>query len=94
MEVAVAKVRGIEAGIEAVTTIRHRAKLDSYYLLYAVMGEFEAQLNHREAAAAYFRRAFELADTKSERRFLAKKLEGDRPARKSLNSDGNDTEDR
>jgi len=92
--VAVAKVRGIEAGIEAVTTIRHRAKLDSYYLLYAVMGEFEAQLNHREAAVAYFRRAFELADTKSERRFLAKKLEGDRPAQKSHKSDGNATEDR
>jgi RNA polymerase sigma factor (sigma-70 family) len=76
--VAVAKVRGVEAGIEAVAQIRNRAKLDSYYLLYAVMGEFEAQLNHRETALAYLNRALELADTKSERRFLAKKLQEER----------------
>jgi RNA polymerase sigma factor (sigma-70 family) len=75
--VAVANVRGVGAGIEALAAIRNRAKLDSYYLLYAVMGEFEAQLNHRDKAADYFRRALELADTKSERKFLAKKLHGE-----------------
>jgi len=57
-----------------VEAIRNRAKLDSYYLLYAVLGEFEIQLNRGENAAAYFRQALELADTKSERQFLAKKL--------------------
>ena len=72
--VAVANVRGTEAGIEAVEAIRNRAKLDTYYLLYAVLGEFEVQLNRGENAAAYFRQALELADTKSERQFLAKKL--------------------
>ena len=74
--VAVANVHGAEAGIEAVAAIRNRAKLDSYYLLYAVMGEFESQLNHCDTAAAHFRRALELAETKSERQFLAKKLKG------------------
>jgi len=72
--VAIANVHGAEAGIEAVAAIRGRARLDSYYLLYAVLGEFEAQLNHRDAAAGYFQRALELADTRSERQFLAKKL--------------------
>ena len=72
--VAVANVHGTEAGIEALQAIRNRAKLDTYYLLYAVLGEFEVQLNRGENAAAYFRRALELADTKSERQFLAKKL--------------------
>jgi RNA polymerase sigma factor (sigma-70 family) len=73
--VAVAQIRGVEAAINAVAAIRNRGKLDSYYLLYAVMGEFEAQLNHSDAAVAYFQRAFDLADTKSERRFLAKRLQ-------------------
>jgi RNA polymerase sigma-70 factor (ECF subfamily) len=72
--VAVANVHGVEAGIEAVEAIRDRAKLDTYYLLYAVLGEFEVQLNRSENAARYFSQALELADTKSERQFLAKKL--------------------
>jgi RNA polymerase sigma-70 factor (ECF subfamily) len=72
--VAVANVHGTKAGIEAVEAIRNRAKLATYYLLYAVLGEFEVQLNRGENAAAYFRRALELADTKSERQFLTKKL--------------------
>jgi RNA polymerase sigma-70 factor (ECF subfamily) len=72
--VAVANVHGAEAGIEAVEAIRNRAKLDTYYLLYAVLGEFEVQLKRVENAAGYFRQALKLADTKSERQFLAKKL--------------------
>jgi RNA polymerase sigma-70 factor (ECF subfamily) len=72
--VAVANVHGAEAGIETMEAIRNRAKLDTYYLLYAVLGEFEVQLNRGENAAAYFRQALKLADTKSERQLLAKKL--------------------
>lgn len=72
--VAVANVHGAEAGIEAVEAIRNRAKLDTYYLLYAVLGEFEVQLKRVGNAAGYFRQALELADTKSERQFLARKL--------------------
>jgi predicted RNA polymerase sigma factor len=33
------------------------------------------RLNNREAAAEQFRRAFELAETKSERAFLLKRLQ-------------------
>jgi RNA polymerase sigma factor (sigma-70 family) len=73
--VAFAKIHGPEAGITAVAAIRSSQKLKSYYLLYAVLGEFESQLNHKKAAAEHFRRSFELAETKSERAFLLKRLQ-------------------
>jgi RNA polymerase sigma-70 factor (ECF subfamily) len=73
--VAVANVHGAEAGLEAVRDIRHGKKLDAYYLLYAVIGEFEMRLNNRQAAAEQFRKSFELAETKSERAFLLKRLQ-------------------
>jgi RNA polymerase sigma factor (sigma-70 family) len=72
--VAVANVNGPGAGLEAVEAIRSRREMDSYYLLYAVLGEFEAQLNHLESAAAHFRKASQLTEVKSEREFLSKKV--------------------
>jgi RNA polymerase sigma factor (sigma-70 family) len=72
--VAVANVSGPRAGIEAVEAIQNGDELDSYYLLYAVLGEFEAQLHHSEAAAAYFRKALKLTELKSERVFLSNKI--------------------
>src|SRR5436853_1032783 len=73
--VAVANVRGPEAGLHTLRAIRDREKLDSYYLFYAVFGEFEMRLNNHAAAAEQFRKAFELAGTKSERAFLLKRLQ-------------------
>jgi RNA polymerase sigma factor (sigma-70 family) len=73
--VAVANVHGPNAGLEAVRAIRGRKKLDSYHLFYSVKGELEMRLNNHEAAAHEFRKAFELAETKSERAFLLKRLE-------------------
>jgi predicted RNA polymerase sigma factor len=72
--VAVANVDGPQAGIEAVTNIRNRARLDSYYLLYAVLGELEAQLNHADVAARHFKKSLKLTETKSEQVFLSKRL--------------------
>jgi RNA polymerase sigma factor (sigma-70 family) len=72
--VALAKVNGPESGIEAVEAIRNRGELASYYLLYAVLGEFEVQLHHFEAAAGHFRKALQLTELKSERIFLSKKV--------------------
>src|SRR5215831_18079726 len=48
--VAVANVYGPAAGIQAVEAIENGDQLRSYYLLYAVLGEFEKQLNHFQAA--------------------------------------------
>jgi RNA polymerase sigma factor (sigma-70 family) len=73
--VAVANVHGPNAGLQTVRAIRAREKLDSYYLFYAVMGELEMRLNNHQAASEEFRKAFELAETKSERAFLLKRLQ-------------------
>ena len=73
--IALANLRGPQAGLDAVAAIKQRSKLDSYYLLYAALGEFEAELNRMEAAAAHFRKAMELAEIKSEQAFLARRLQ-------------------
>ena len=73
--VAVANVHGPHAGLKAVRAIKGLEKLASYYLFYSVIGELEMRLNNRAAAAEQFRRAFELAETKSERAFLLKRLQ-------------------
>ena len=73
--VAVAKVRGPQAGLDALAPVQNRAELGSYYLLYAVLGEFEAQLNNPRAAAGHFRKSLELAEIKSERAFLSQRLQ-------------------
>jgi RNA polymerase sigma-70 factor (ECF subfamily) len=73
--IVVANVHGPRAGLEAVAAIKDREKLNSYYLLYAVLGEFEARLNRSQAAANHFRESLRLAEIKSERTFLAKRLE-------------------
>ncbi len=72
--VAVANVCGPAAGIAAVESIPNRAQLDSYYLLYAVLGELEARRGSYNAAAAYLRRSFELTKIKSEQLFLSKRI--------------------
>ena len=72
--VAVANVHGPRAGIEAVETIENASQLNSYYLLYAVLGEFEKQLNHFQAAVDNFRKALELTELTSEQLFLSKRL--------------------
>ncbi len=73
--VAVGNIHGPKAGLQAVRDVRDLRKLNSYYLLYAVLGEFEMRSGNLQAAAEQFRRSFELAETKSERAFLLKRLQ-------------------
>lgn len=77
--VALAEVRGPQAGIEAVKAIqnlpRKRSGLESYHLLHAVLGDFESRLNHTPAAAGHFRKSLQLAEIKAEQAFLAKRLQ-------------------
>jgi len=72
--VALAEVQGSQAGIEAVSAIQNLQSLESYYLLHAVLGEFELRMNHTRAAAGHFRKALQLAEIKSEQAFLTKRL--------------------
>lgn len=86
--VAIAQVNGPEAGIEAVKAIRNRGGLDSYYLLYAVLGEFAAQLHDLEVAVAHFGKALQLTDLKSEKIFLSNKIRSIRRLRLIEAGDG------
>ncbi len=74
--VALAKVRGPAAGIEAVEAIRNRKPLESYYLVHAVLGEFEARLGRYQTAVRHLQKALDLAEVKSEQSFLLKQLQG------------------
>jgi len=73
--VALAKVKGPQKGLEAVQAIANRKQLESYYLTYAVLGEFESQLGRYEEATAHLRKALQLTELKSERSFLSKRLQ-------------------
>jgi RNA polymerase sigma factor (sigma-70 family) len=72
--VAVAEVHGPQAGLKALAPFRDREELASYYLLYAVLGEFEAQLEHFDQAIRHFEKSLKLAGTKSEQVFLSRRL--------------------
>ncbi len=72
--VAIAEVDGPQAAIEAIHAIADLATLDTYYLLHAVLGEFELRLSNPGAAAIHFRKSLELAEMKSEQAFLQKRL--------------------
>jgi RNA polymerase sigma factor (sigma-70 family) len=73
--VAIANIGGPKAGLDAVRATRDLNKLKSYYLLYAVLGEFERRSGNLQAAAEQFRKSFALAKTKSERAFLLRRLQ-------------------
>ena len=72
--IVVANVRGAGAGLDAVEAIQNREKLDSYYLLYAVLAELEARVSDYQAAIEHLRKAIRLTEVKSERSFLTKRL--------------------
>jgi RNA polymerase sigma-70 factor (ECF subfamily) len=48
--------------------------LDSYYLLYAVLGDFELRRGNFRVAAEHLRKALSLAELQSEKAFLAKQI--------------------
>jgi RNA polymerase sigma-70 factor (ECF subfamily) len=73
--VAVANVRGPAAGLEAVAAVRNRAELETYYLLYAVLGELEARQENFSSAASHFRKAIQLTSLCSEQAFLSKRVQ-------------------
>lgn len=72
--VALAHVHGPQTGLETIAAIQKQPALASYYLLYAVMAEFEMQLHGYESAAAHLRQAIQLTPLKSERSLLSKRL--------------------
>lgn len=64
--VALARIEGPLAALKAVADL----PLDSYYLLHAVRGTFEAELGNCSQALGHFRRAEQLVPSASEKEFL------------------------
>lgn len=73
--VAVAQVLGPQAGLDALAATAVRDRLETYYLLHAVTGEFHWRLDHRTEAITSFRRARELARVGPEQLYLDRLLE-------------------
>jgi len=72
--VAVARVHGPQAGLDALQALSPRASLDDYYLYHAVCGTFAVELDLTSETLAHFRKAESLALLPSEREFLARRI--------------------
>jgi RNA polymerase sigma factor (sigma-70 family) len=85
--VAVAHAQGPKAGLKAVAEIEQRDRLESHYLLHAVVGEFHWRLKNHTAASESFRQALRLAKVGPEQLYLSRMLErSSDPAPRSPNS--------
>lgn len=73
--VAVAHLHGAQAGLNAIAEIPERDRLESHYLLHAVVGELHWRLNDHRSAAENFRRALQLAHVGPEQLYLTRMLE-------------------
>ncbi len=73
--VVVAHLHGPQAGLASIAEIPEGNRLDSHYLLHAVVGELRWRLNDHRAAAESFRRALQLAQVGPEQLYLTRMLE-------------------
>jgi RNA polymerase sigma-70 factor (ECF subfamily) len=72
--VAVAMVRGPQAGLEAVEALAADGRLEGYHLLHAARADLLRRLDRRGEAAACYVRALDLASDETERAFLGARL--------------------
>lgn len=72
--VAIAHLNGSRAGLEAIAAIKDREKLESHYLLHAVIGELQFRSGDQAAALESFRRALQLSQVAAERLYLTRML--------------------
>jgi RNA polymerase sigma-70 factor (ECF subfamily) len=72
--VAIAMLKGPQAGIDALDQIARLSSLKTYYLLPATYGEFYRRTGNLSTAAEFFRTALSLTANQAERRFIARKL--------------------
>ncbi|WP_438483052.1 RNA polymerase sigma factor [Oleiharenicola lentus] len=73
--VALAHLRGAQAGLDAIKGIEDRDRLESNYLLHAVIGELHWRLKNNRAAAESLRRALQLAHVGPEQLYLTRLLQ-------------------
>ena len=72
--VAVAHVHGPQAALDVIASIPRRDRLESHYLLHAVVGELHWRLQDHRAAAEHFRCALTLAQVGPEQAHLTRLL--------------------
>jgi RNA polymerase sigma factor (sigma-70 family) len=73
--VAVARVHGAQAGLDALDSIPHRSVLEGNHLYHAMRGAFAVELGQTAAAVTHFRQAAKLALLPVEREFIARRIE-------------------
>lgn len=72
--VALARVQGPRAGLEALESIRGRHSLETQHLYHAIRASFISKLGHPAEARAAWQRAAELAPLEAEREFLQRQV--------------------
>jgi RNA polymerase sigma-70 factor, ECF subfamily len=72
--VALAKVKGTEAGVTELEKLKSEPSLQSYHLFYTVYAEFYMELNRYPESASMLRKAIELTPLETEKSFLEQKL--------------------
>lgn len=72
--VAVARVHGAQAGLDALAAITNRSSLESYHLYHAIRGSLAAELGQIAEALTHFRQAGNLALLPAERDFIARRI--------------------
>jgi RNA polymerase sigma factor (sigma-70 family) len=72
--VAVSRVYGPQAGIDALAAITYRGKLEFYHLYHVIQGTFASELGNPPAALTHFYQAEKLASLPAERDFIARRI--------------------
>lgn len=72
--VAIARVHGAQAGMDAVDAIADRSSLEGYHLFHAIRGTLAAELGRMREALDELRMAEGLTDVAAERDFIARRI--------------------
>jgi RNA polymerase sigma-70 factor (ECF subfamily) len=72
--VAVARVHGAQAGLDALENTPRRYLLEGHHLYHAILGAFTAELGQLADAITHFRRAAQLATLPAERDFILRRI--------------------
>jgi RNA polymerase sigma-70 factor (ECF subfamily) len=72
--IAVSKVHGPKAGIDEINKINDLKALESYHLLYSVLGDLNLQLGNYEEALNNYQNALKLSKVKAEQSFYRRRI--------------------
>jgi RNA polymerase sigma-70 factor (ECF subfamily) len=73
--VAVARVSGPLAGLEAIEAISGSQRLEGYHLYHVIRGVLLGELGRNDEGVVHFRQALELTEVPAEREFIARRMQ-------------------